>query len=161
MLDELDLRLLAHLQQNCVPSLGTLADELGSSKSVIGRRMQRLLDEGIIKSRVAVIDQDKVGLGITVFAHVKMEAHDPGSLEGFAKKMFAFPQVLECHTMMGDFDFLLKIVVPSIADYKEFFWESLSGAEGVRGVSSNICLVSSYATTELPLSCLAPKTGKA
>ena len=157
MLDELDLRLLKRLQNNCMPSLSHLAEELGSSKSVIGRRVQRLADEGVIKERVAVIDQEKVGLGITVFAHVKMQAHDPRSLEGFAEKMFAFPQVLECHTMMGDFDFLLKIIVPSVAEYKEFFWESLSGAEGVREVSSNICLVSSHTTNELPLSYLAPK----
>jgi len=157
MLDDLDLRLLKRIQRDCMPSLSHLAEELGSSKSVIGRRIQRLSDEGVIRERVAVIDQEKVGLGITVFAHVKMQAHDPGSLEGFAEKMFAFPQVLECHTMMGDFDFLLKIVVPSVAEYKEFFWESLSGAEGVREVSSNICLVSSHATTELPLSYLVPK----
>jgi len=156
LLDDLDLNLLASLQRNCEPSLSALADELGSSKSVIGRRIQRLLDEGIITGRAALLDAEKLGLGITVFAHVKMQAHDPGSLEGFAEKMFAFPQVLECHTMMGDFDFLLKIVVPSIADYKEFFWESLSGAAGVREVSSNICLVSSYSTTELPLAYLTP-----
>jgi len=160
MLDDLDLRLLQYLQQDCMSSLSALADELGSSKSVIGRRIQRLCDEGTIKKRVALLDQEKLGLGITVFAHVKMQAHDPGSLEGFAEKMFAFPQVLECHTMMGDFDFLLKIVVPSVAEYKEFFWESLSGAEGVREVSSNICLVSSYASTELPLSYLAPTTAR-
>lgn len=159
MLDELDLRLLDLLQRDCMPSLSALAEELGSSKSVIGRRLQRLCDEGFIKGRAALLDQEKVGLGITVFAHVKMQAHDPSSLEGFAENMFAFPQVLECHTMMGDFDFLLKIVVPSVADYKEFFWESLSGAKGVREVSSNICLVSSYATTELPLSYISPSKG--
>lgn len=161
MVDELDLRLLKMVQRDCMPPLSVIADELGSSKSVIGRRIQRLAEAGVIKGRVALLDQEKLGLGITVFAHVKMQAHDPGSLEGFAEKMFAFPQVLECHTMMGDFDFLLKIVVPSVAEYKEFFWESLSGAEGVREVSSNICLVSSHATTELPLEYVSSIEGKA
>jgi Lrp/AsnC family transcriptional regulator len=147
----MDMKLLASMQENCVPSLSELAERLGSSKSVIGRRVQRLVDAGIVKGRVALLDQEKLGLNVTVFAHVKMQKHDPDSLESFAEKMFRFPQVLECHTMMGDFDFLLKIVVPSIADYKEFFWESLSGAKGVREVSSNICLLSSYSTTALPL----------
>jgi Lrp/AsnC family transcriptional regulator len=159
MLDDLDMRLLELMQGNCVPSLSELAEKLGSSKSVIGRRVQRLVDEGVIKGRVAILDQEKLGLGMTVFAHVKMQKHDANSLESFAEKMFKYPQVLECHTMMGDFDFLLKIVVPSIAEYKEFFWESLSGAEGVREVSSNICLVSSYSTTELPLSYVATSKG--
>lgn len=151
LLDEMDMKLLRELQQSCVPSFSELADKLGSSKSVVGRRVQRLVDEGIVKGRVALLDQERLGLNVTVFAHVKMQKHDPNSLESFARKMFRYPQVLECHTMMGDFDFLLKIIVPSINDYKEFFWESLSGAEGVREVSSNICLVSSYSTTALPL----------
>lgn len=151
VLDAIDLKLLETLQRDCMLSLNDLAEKVGSSKSVCGRRIQAMVEADIIKGRAAIIDQEKVGLGITVFAHVKMKKHDSQSLENFAEFMFRYPQVLECHTMMGDFDFLLKIIVPSVADYKEFFWESLSKAQGVQEVNSSICLVSSCVTTELPL----------
>lgn len=157
--DSIDLKLLAELQRDCTPSLTELAEKVGSSKSVCGRRIQQLVDAGVIRGRAAVLDQEKVGLGITVFAHVKMKKHDSQSLENFADFMFRYPQVLECHTMMGDFDFLLKIIVPSVADYKDFFWESLSKAQGVQEVNSSICLVSSCVTTELPLSYLTGEKG--
>lgn len=155
ILDETDLKLLSLLQEDCTLALTDIAERIGSSKSVVGRRIQQLSEAGIIKGRVAVVDQEKVGLGITVFAHVKMKKHDSQSLESFAEFMFRYPQVLECHTMMGDFDFLLKIIVPSVADYKDFFWESLSKAQGVQEVNSSICLVSSCVTTALPLSYIA------
>ncbi|NVJ70614.1 MAG: Lrp/AsnC family transcriptional regulator [Alphaproteobacteria bacterium] len=157
--DDIDLKLMAELQRDCTISLTDLADKIGSSKSVCGRRIQQLVDAGVIKRRAAIIDQEKVGLGITVFAHVKMKKHDSRSLEDFSDFMFRYPQVLECHTMMGDYDFLLKIIVPSVADYKDFFWESLSKAQGVQEVNSSICLVGSNVTTELPLSYITPEKG--
>ncbi len=151
MIDSLDYKILDALQKDCSTPLTALAEQVGSSKSVCGRRIQSLIDAGYIKKRVALIDQEKIGLGITVFAHVKMHKHDSSSLESFAEHAYQYPQVLECHTMMGDYDFLLKIVVPSVAEYKDFFWESLSKAKGVREINSNICLVNSMATTALPL----------
>ncbi len=156
MLDDIDYKILSALQEDCMLPLTVLAEKIGSSKSVCGRRIQQLTDDGYIRKRVAIVDQAKVGLGITVFAHVKMNKHDSHSLENFADHAYQYPQVLECHTMMGDYDFLLKIVVPSVEDYKEFFWESLSKAKGVREINSNICLVNNMASTVLPLEYVAP-----
>ncbi|UTW59417.1 Lrp/AsnC family transcriptional regulator [Kordiimonas sp. SCSIO 12603] len=157
MLNAIDFKILEELQQDCMISLSALAEKIGSSKSVCGRRIQHMVDKGYIRDRVAIVNQEKIGLGITVFAHVKMNKHDSSSLESFADYAYQYPQVLECHTMMGDYDFLLKIVVPSVADYKEFFWESLSKAKGVREINSNICLVNNMSSTALPLTYVAPE----
>ena len=150
-LDSLDIRILEQLQRDVTLPVTDLAEQLASSKSVIWRRIQRLVSEGVIRERVAVLDPHKVGLGVIVFAHVKMARHGRGVLPDFLAAVKQFPQVIECHTLMGDVDFLLKIVVRDIEEYEHFFWQDLSQIDGVQEISSSISMSQVVSTTRLPL----------
>jgi Lrp/AsnC family transcriptional regulator len=151
-LDALDLRILEILQKDVTTSHEVIAKTLSSSKTVIWRRIQRLLGSGIIRERVAVLDHRKLGYSMMVFAHVKMARHGKDALPDFIKAVKTFPQVLECHTLMGQVDFLLKIVVPSLEAYENFVWRKLSQIEGVQEVHSSISMSQGVNTTRLPLS---------
>ena len=150
-IDKLDIRILDILQNDTSIPATEIAETLNSSKSVVWRRIQRLLDEGVIKERVAVLEPLALGLSVIVFSHVKMSKHGRGSLPRFIEAIKAFPQVVECHTLMGDVDFLLKIVVRDIAEYEDFFWHKLSQIDGVQEVSSSISMSQVVSTTRLPL----------
>lgn len=150
-LDALDLRILDLLQQDATLPVNDIAERVASSKSVVWRRIQRLLDTGIIKQRVAVLDPKKVGLGVTVFAQVKMARHGKNALQKFVQAINRHPEVVECHTLMGDVDFLLKIVVRDVDRYQQFIWNELSQIEGVREVSSSISLGQLVTANRLPL----------
>ena len=150
-LDALDLRILELLQRDVTLPVNDIAERVASSKSVVWRRVQRFLDSGIIRSRVAVLDTRKVGLGITVFAQVKMVRHGKNTLQKFASSINRLPEVVECHTLMGDVDFLLKIVVRDVERYQQFVWNELSQIEGVREVNSSISLSQLVESSRLPL----------
>src|SRR3546814_7593854 len=134
-LDALDVRILDLLQDDVTLPVAEIAERVASSKTVVWRRMQKLVDSGVIRERVAIVDHHKAGLGIMVFAHVKMTRHHRDALPIFLDAVRKLPPVIECHTLMGDVDFLLKIVVPSVQDYEYFVWNKLSQIDGVQGIS--------------------------
>lgn len=150
-LDKLDVRILDLLQQDATLAVAEIAERVASSKTAVWRRIQRLLETGVIRERVAVLDPHKVGLGVMVFAHVKMGRHGRDVLPKFLEAVRLFPQVIECHTLMGDVDFLLKIMVRSVEDYEHFFWQKLSQIDGVQEISSSISMSRSVNTTRLAL----------
>lgn len=154
-MDNLDIRILDILQNDATVPVADMAERLASSKSVVWRRIQRLQDSGVIRERVAVLDPKALGLSITVFSQVKMSKHGRQALPRFIEAIQAFPQVVECHTLMGDVDFLLKIVTRDIAEYEDFFWHKLSQIDGVQEVSSSISMTQVISTTRLPLPSLA------
>ena len=150
-LDALDVRILDLLQRDASLPIAEIAEQAASSRTVVWRRIQRLLDTGVIRGRVAVLDHRKVGLGVMVISHVKMARHGRDVLPNFLAAVKLFPQVIECHTLMGDVDFLLKILVGSIEEYEQFFWQKLSKIEGVQENSSSISMSQTVNTTRLPL----------
>ena len=150
-LDSLDYRLLDLLQEDAGLPVAEMAERLSSSKSVVWRRIQKLEERGVIRGRIAVLDAEKVGLGVTVFAHVKMARHGRSLLTRFVEQVRAYPQVIECHTLMGDVDFLLKIVAATVEDYRLFLWNELSQIDGVQEVSSSISMMQVVETRRLPL----------
>ncbi|MEQ1438125.1 Lrp/AsnC family transcriptional regulator [Fontimonas sp. SYSU GA230001] len=150
-LDGLDVRILDLLQRDATLPIAEIAERVASSKTVVWRRIQKLLDSGVIRERVAVLDHRKVGLGVMVIAHVKMARHGRDVLPRFLEAVKLFPQVIECHTLMGDVDFLLKILVESVEDYEHFFWQKLSKIDGVQEISSSISMSQTVNTTRLPL----------
>ncbi len=150
-LDSLDIRVLDILQKDTTLPVTEIAERVNSSKSVVWRRIQRMLETGVIRERVAILDPQALGLGVLVFSHVKMSKHGRGALPRFIEAIKGFPEVIECHTLMGDVDFLLKIVVADIAEYEDFFWHKLSQIEGVQEVSSSISMSQVVTTTRLPL----------
>ncbi len=150
-MDELDKKILNLLQEDAMLPVAEIAEKIGSSKSVCWRRIQRLQTDGIIKDRVALLDHNKVGLDIILFAQVKMTAHGR-RLPHFIEIIRDIPQILECYTLMGNVDFLLKIVVKDIQEYEDLWWHQLSQIEGVQEINSTIAMTAVKHTTKLPLS---------
>lgn len=150
-LDNLEIRILEILQRDATIPLAALAEKLHSSKSVVWRRLQRMLDSGVIRERVAIVDPRKVGFNVLIFVRVRMGAHDRDLLPKFMEKVKTFPQVLECHALLGDVDFLLKVVARDLDDYDQFFSKKLSRIEGVREIISSIAIGQFITTTRLPL----------
>ncbi len=150
-LDALDVRILEHLQRDATLPVADIAEKVESSKTVVWRRIQRLVDDGVIRERVAVLDHRKIGLGVMVFVHVKLARHGSDALSKFLDAIKPFPQVIECHTLMGNFDFLLKVIVPTIEDYEQFVWHKLSKIAGVQEVMSSISMSQPVNSTRLPV----------
>ena len=150
-LDALDIRILEFLQRDVSIPIADLAEHVRSSKSVVWRRMHLMLKSGVIRERVAVVDPRKVGFNVLIFVRVRMGGHSRDALPHFIKSVQNFPEVLECHSLLGDVDFLLKVIVPTLDDYEYFFTKKLSRIEGVREILSSVSVSQIVSTTQLPL----------
>jgi Lrp/AsnC family transcriptional regulator len=150
-LDPFDRRIMNLLQEDASRSTAEIAELVGMSQSPCWRRIQRLKDEGYISRQVAIVDRRKVGLNAQVFALVKLTMHGRQNLDEFAGTIRAYPEVLECHVLMGAFDFLIRVVAADIDAYQTFFFEKLSRLPGVQEVNSVISLSEIKSTTALPL----------
>lgn len=150
-LDRLDVRILNVLQEDATLSAAEIAERVGTATATCWRRIQRLEREGIVRSRVAVLDRERLGMNITVFAHVKLANHGRESLEKFEHAVRAHPEVLECYTLLGDTDFLLRIIARDMKGYEAYFRDHLSRIAGVQSVSSSIALSVIKETTSIPL----------
>lgn len=150
-LDRFDREILALLQTDATLSAAEIGTRIGLSQSPCWRRIHRLQQAGYIRGQVALLDRQRLGLDVLVFALVKLTAHGRRSLPEFAEAIRERPEVLECFTLMGDMDFLLRIVVPDIQAYEHFFFEVLSQLPGVQEVHSNIAMSEMKSTTALPI----------
>ena len=145
-----DIKLLGLLQRDASLSINELAAKTGLSTSPCWRRISRFDEEGIVQKRVAILDHEKIGLAVTVFAEVRLMAHGHQALPNFQRTMEKFPEVLECYTILGEIDFLLKVVTVDIHAYEKFLHELLS-LPMVREVNSRMAVSEIKCTTELPL----------
>lgn len=150
-LDLSDLRILAVMQEDSSLSAAEMAQRVGLSQSPCWRRIQRLKDEGYIKHEVAILDRKKLGLNAHIFARVKLSAHGHAQLSEFSKAVQSFPEVLECYVLIGEVDFLLRIVTKDVEAYERFFFERLSQLPGVREINSTVALSEIKSSTALPL----------
>ena len=150
-LDQTDRRILSILQTEPDVKATEIGERIGLSQSACWRRIQRLREEGVIKDQPAVLDREKVGLTTMVFAHVKLTSHGRGNLTEFADAVREYPEVLDCYVVLGNNDFLLRIVAEDIKDYERFMYEKLSQLPGVQEVNSSIALSEIKHTTVLPI----------
>jgi Lrp/AsnC family transcriptional regulator len=150
-LDRVDLRILDLLQAHGDLSAAEVGERLGISASTCWRRVSRLTELGVIRGRVAVLEREKVGLQVLVFSHVKVAGHGRDALLRFEEAVRAHPEILECYTLMGETDFLLRIVCRDIKAYEAFFLDHLSRFPGVQSVNSSIAMAVIKETTALPL----------
>ena len=150
-IDELDRKILRLLQSDASLSATAIGEQVGLSQSPCWRRIQRLKDSGLIKAQGLVIDRKKMGFDTMVFAHVKLTAHGRSKVAEFGDTIRQFPEVLECHLLLGHVDFLLRIVTPDLEAYERFFFERLSQLPDVQEVTSSIALSEVKHTTELPI----------
>jgi len=150
-LDALDLKILSHLQKRGESTAAEVGQEVGLSQSPCWRRIQRLTDAGYIEKRVAILSRKMLGLEVLVFAQVKLEAHGGNRVAEFRDAIRKIPEVQECFVLMGQVDFLLKVVTSDIAAYERLFFDEFSRLPGVREINSMIAVSSVKETTELPL----------
>ena len=153
-LDAVDLRILALLQADASLSAADVAAKVGLSQSPCWRRIHRLEQEGYIAGRVALLDRRKLGFRVMVFVHVKLVRGARNSLGEFEATVQGFPEVLECHMLMGETDFLLKVVTQDVEGYEQFLRNKLSTIPSVQEVQSSMALTSVKSTSELPLGAL-------
>lgn len=150
-LDKIDLKILAALQEDASRSAAEIAEAVGLSQSPCWRRIQRLKDEGYISRIVAVLDRNKLALRAHLFVQVKVERNDQASLAEFSQAIREFPEVLECHVVLGMFDFLLRVVAKDMDAYKAFYFERLSRVPHIREINSFVAASEIKSTTSLPI----------
>ena len=150
-LDQTDRRILGLLQTEAGINATEIGERIGLSQSACWRRIQRLRDEGVIKDQPAILDREKVGLSTMVFAHVKLTSHGRSNLTDFADAVRQYPEVLDCYVVLGNVDFLLRIVAEDIKGYEQFFFEKLSQLPGIQEINSSIPLSEIKHSTVLPI----------
>ncbi len=149
-LDSIDLRILDILQQNAELQTAEIAQQVGLSTTPCWRRIQRLKEAGVITRQVALLDAQKVNVGVTVFVSVRTNTHSQEWFETFKATVQAIPEVVEFYRMSGDVDYLLRVVVPDIAAYDRVYKRLIAGTE-LRDVSSSFAMEELKLTTALPL----------
>ena len=150
-LDHTDRRILELLQNEPGINAAAIGEKIGLSQSACWRRIQRLRDEGVITDQHVKLDREKVGLNTMVFAHVKLTSHGRSNLADFSDAVSKYPEVLDCYVVLGNVDFLLRIVTKDIKAYEQFFFEKLSQLPGIQEVNSSIVLSDIKHTTVLPI----------
>jgi Lrp/AsnC family transcriptional regulator len=149
-MDAIDRKILAVLQENAALSVAEIGSRVGLSSTPCWKRIQRLEADGVIQKRVALVDQDKIGLGVTVFVSVETGDHSGDWLDRFAKVVGAMPEVMEFYRMAGDVDYMLRVVVPDIAGY-DGFYKRLIAAVPLSNVTSRFAMEKIKSTTALPV----------
>lgn len=150
-LDSIDRKLLELLQVDADIQVADLAAQVGLSPTPCWRRIQRLKEAGVIKRQVALVDRDKVNVGVTVFVAVRTSTHSQEWFEHFCAAVQAIPEVVEFYRMSGDVDYLLRVVVPDIAAYDKVYKRLIAGTQ-LFDVSSSFAMEELKFTTALPLS---------
>jgi Lrp/AsnC family leucine-responsive transcriptional regulator len=154
-LDPVDRRILRVLQAQGRCTYDELAAQVGLSASAVLRRVKRLEDSGVIAGYVALINPERVGLGLTAYINVRLEKHTEhhkrNPMDQFAASVQIWPEVVECSALTGDMDFLLRVVVRDMAHYSRFIMESLLKHPSVQDCKTSFVLQRVKGTTALAL----------
>ena len=138
-MDRIDKAILRILQDDGSVPIATIADRVGLSQTPCWKRIRRLETTGVITKRVALLDPDKIGLGITVFVSIQSPDHSEDWLARFAENVTAMPEVMECYRMAGDVDYMLRVVVPDMPAYDSFY-KRLIGVVSLKTVTSRFAM---------------------
>lgn len=149
-LDDVDLQLIAILQNNASIAIEELAKRVGLTKTPCWRRLQKLEKSGIIRKRVALLNGELLDLKVSVFVQVKTSHHNREWLEQFSITVSAFPEVVDFYRMSGEYDYLLRVIVKDIASYDAFYKRFIE-ATNLTDVTSSFAMEEIKCSTELPL----------
>jgi Lrp/AsnC family transcriptional regulator len=149
-MDSVDRKILAVVQEDASLSVAEIGQRVGLSSTPCWKRLQRLEADGVILRRVALVDPDKIGLGITVYVSIETADHSQDWLKKFADVVGAMPEVMEFYRMAGDVDYMLRVVVPDIAGY-DAFYKKLIGTVPLKNVTSRFAMERIKQTTALPI----------
>jgi Lrp/AsnC family leucine-responsive transcriptional regulator len=150
-LDRIDLRMLAVLQSEGRITNAELAERVSLSASACLRRLQRLESDKIITGYAAQVDPQAVGLGLQAFVRVQLTKHESAAIEGFVERVNGWDEVVACHALTGDMDYLLHVHVADLQDFSRFLLDHLLNAAGVADVNSSFVLRTVKRSPSLPL----------
>ncbi len=149
-MDDIDRKILAILQHDATIAIAEIAEQVGLSTTPCWRRIQKLDEAGVIRSRVALLDSAQLNVGVTVFVSVRTNEHNAAWFAQFSKAVADIPEVVEFYRMSGDVDYLLRVVVPAIAAY-DTVYQRLIEKVSLSDVSSSFAMEQIKYTTALPL----------
>ena len=149
-MDQIDRKILAVLQDDASLSVAEIGARVGLSSTPCWKRIQRLEADGVIQKRVVLVDQDRIGLGVSVFVSIETGDHSQEWLDRFAQVVGAMPEVMEFYRMAGDVDYMLRVVVTDIAGF-DAFYKRLIAAVPLKNVTSRFAMEKIKSTTALPI----------
>jgi len=150
-LSRTDIQILDALQQDAGLTTQEVADKINMSQSPCWRRINRLEEQGFIEHKVALLNREKLGMDVVVFATINLTTQGRNNLEDFEREVEILQEVMECYTMAGTWDYMLKIVVKDIRHYELFVREKLTKLANIREVHSHIAVTEIKNSTVLPI----------
>lgn len=151
ILGKQDVEILKMLQRDATISTASIADRINLSQSPCWRRINRMEEEGLIQRRVALLDRARLGMEVVVFATINLTSTGRQNLVSFELDIVRHPEVMECYTMTGIWDYMLKIVTRDIRHYEDFVRNTLTASPAIRELHSHMAVTEIKNSTELPL----------
>jgi Lrp/AsnC family transcriptional regulator len=152
-IDAIDRKILRVLQEDASLSVAEIGERVGLSSTPCWKRIQRMEAEGIITGKVVLVDQDRIGLGLSVFVSIESGDHSDEWLKKFASAVSAMPEVMEFYRMAGDVDYMLRVVVADMPSY-DIFYKKLIGVVALKNVTSRFAMEKIKSVTALPVPAL-------
>jgi len=150
-LDRASREILAALQADARLSTQALAEKVGLSATPVWRRVKELEERGVIRAQVVLVDREKIGLSICVLAHVSLVRHSEGAVEQFERLVGTRREIIECHAITGEADYVIKVVATDMKAYDQFLQQHIFKLPGVSSVRSNVVLREVKYETALPV----------
>ena len=150
-IDEIDRRIISILQKDAMVSHAELAEQVGASTASCWRRIKALETAGILTGAVRLVNPEKVDRGVNVLCNIRMRSHARDARQAFEDFVDSHPEIVECFSMSGEWDYLLRIVVADVADYNLFLMHTLLGHPSVASAASHFALSMTKYTTALPV----------
>ncbi len=150
-LDNIDRNILRALQHDCKQSSVEIADQVGLSQTPCLRRIKNLESAGVIEKYIAVLNQSLLGYGMTFYTRIWLTGQDVETVDRFTSGIQKLPNVVECHLMAGDCDFILRILAKDIEDYRRFQIDHLNSLPGVQNVKTEIPMERIKYSHEIPI----------
>ena len=150
-MDNFDRNILKHLQNDGRMSNLQLAERIHLSPPQTLRRVRTLEEKKIIRGYVAQVSAEAIGLGVMAFVSLSLDREKFRNVREVERNIMAFPDVIECHTISGDFDYLLKVVAPDLKGLSQFLTDRLMQVPGVAALRSMICMEEIKPVSSLPI----------
>lgn len=150
-MDVIDKKIVSELQKNAKQNTKEIATKIGLSVTPTYERIKRLEKTGVIKQYVALVDREIIGKQIIAYCQITLFKHQKGLIDEFKQEMLRLTEVMECHHVSGNFDFLLKVAVNDMNSFQKFINDKLSVVEGISTIHSSFVLDSFKETTAYPL----------
>ena len=149
-MDEIDRKLLALLQADVTTPMAELADQVGLSATPVWKRIQKLDQTGVIRARVALVEPERVGIGLVVFVAIEAHEHTPEWMLAFGNALASMPEIMDAYRMAGEVDYMLRVAVPGMAEF-DAFYKRLTTAVRLKNVTSRFAMERLKSTTAYPL----------